>query len=340
MQPQNTPRQPQRPRRQRRRFSPRKALRLLLPPIVLIGLFVVMCTPTRHAEGDGSEITVTPADQQLEEEKTAVDLPAHELSLPDDSVPDNPDAEPDGLSEADSIPEVPAPLTIRNVHDLETDTISHHLAHLDEMPGPTRRIKVNYFGNLRQYFNDSNYIHWQEADLYGIEPLTDTRSHWQLRAPIVKVTSCEDFFIDSLVFSRPYLVPVAAGRLHEIGRRFRDSINARGGGDYRIKVTSLLRTPRTVKRLRRRNRNAIDSSVHQLGTTFDISYASFIASNADNPRSVDDLKGILAEVLRAMREEGKLWVKYERGQPCFHITARKKHPSEEKKEREEQNSKR
>ncbi|MDE5750275.1 MAG: hypothetical protein K2H87_05855, partial [Duncaniella sp.] len=29
------------------------------------------------------------------------------------------------------------------------------------------------------------------------------------------------------------------------------------------------------------------------------------------------------EVLRAMREEGKLWVKYERGQPCYHITARK-----------------
>lgn len=214
------------------------------------------------------------------------------------------------------------------VHDLETDTVSHHLARLPEMPEPTRDIKVNYFGNLRQYFNDSNYIHWQEAELYGIEPLTDTRSHWKLRSPIVKVTTCRDFYLDTLIYSRPYLVPSAAGRLHEIGRRFRDTIDARGGGDYRIKVTSLLRTPRTVKLLRRRNRNAIDSSVHQFGTTFDISYASFIADNADNPRSVDDLKGILAEVLKAMREEGKIWVKYERGQPCFHITARKVHESE------------
>lgn len=118
-------------------------------------------------------------------------------------------------------------------------------------------------------------------------------------------------------------MPEAASTLREIGHRFRDTIAARGGGDYRIKVTSVLRTPHTVKRLRRRNRNAIDSSVHQLGTTFDISYASFVASSPAPARSVDDLKGILAEVLKAMREENKIWVKYEVGQPCFHITARK-----------------
>lgn len=275
--------QTNRPRKQRRRFSLKKTLRLFLPIFLFIGLCVVLCTPARHSEGDGSVIA----------------------------------------DKAKELVEVVKVNKSSTVYDLETDTVSRYLARLDEMPEPTRRIKVNYFGNMRQYFNDSNYIHWEEAELYGIEPLTDTRSHWQLRSEIVKVTSCPDFYIDSLVYSRPYLVTTAAGRLHEIGRRFRDSINARGGGDYRIKVTSLLRTPRTVKLLRRRNRNAIDSSVHQLGTTFDISYASFIAENTDCPRSVDDLKGILGEVLKAMREEGKIWVKYERGQPCFHITARK-----------------
>lgn len=210
------------------------------------------------------------------------------------------------------------------VRDLErVDTVSYHKRHLEEMPEPTQRIKVNYFGSERAYFNDSNHVHLAEARQYGIDPLTDTRSHWRLRRPIVRVTSCEDFYVDTLIFSRPYLVPEAAGRLHEIGRRFRDTIEARGGGDYRIKVTSLLRTPQTVRRLRRRNRNAIDSSVHQYGTTFDISYAAFIADAPAPARSTDDLKGILGEVLRAMREEGKLWVKYERGQPCYHITARK-----------------
>ncbi len=162
----------------------------------------------------------------------------------------------------------------------------------------------------------------REAESYGLQPLSDTRSHWQLNRPIVKVTTCADYFLDTLIFSRPYLVPEAAATLREIGHRFRDTIAARGGGDYRIKVTSVLRTPQTVRRLRRRNRNAIDSSVHQLGTTFDISYASFVASSPAPARSVDDLKGILAEVLKAMREENKIWVKYEVGQPCFHITAR------------------
>lgn len=211
----------------------------------------------------------------------------------------------------------------RSVNDLEAvDTVTYYKCHLGYMPEPTQRMHVNYFGDMRRAFNDSNHIHWAEAETYGLAPLTDTRSHWKLRRPIVKVTSCEDYFIDTLVYSRPYLVPEAAGRLREIGRRFRDSIAARGGGDYRIKVTSLLRTPQTVKRLRRRNRNAIDSSVHQLGTTFDISYAVFIAGAETPARSTDDLKGVLGEVLRAMRDEGKLWVKYERGQPCFHITAR------------------
>ena len=210
-----------------------------------------------------------------------------------------------------------------NVDDLERiDTVTAHKIHLPEMPEPTVKMKVNYFGSERAYFNDSNHVHMAEAMAYGLRPLSDTRSHWQLDRQIVKVTSCEDFFVDSLRYSRPFLVPVAAARLREIGRRFRDTIQARGGGDYRIKVTSLLRTPKNVKLLRRRNRNAIDSSVHQLGTTFDISYAQFVAGSPAPARSVDDLKGVLAEVLRAMRSEGKLWVKFEVHQPCFHITAR------------------
>ncbi len=263
------------PRRQRRRFSPRKAARLFLPLFLFIGLCVVLCTPSGSEKG-GAESNV-----------------------------------------------VETPKKFRSVAAMASyDSTSHWTTHLQEMPSPTEKIHVNYFGNVRKVFNDSNYIHLQEAELYGIEPLTDTRSHWRLRSPIVKMVSCRDFFVDSLRHSRPYLVPVAAGRLHEIGRRFRDTLQTRGGGDYRIKVTSLLRTPRTVKRLRRVNRNAVDTSVHQYGTTFDISYAVFIADGDSPARSVDDLKGILSEVLKAMREEGKLWVKYERGQPCFHITAR------------------
>ncbi|MDE5693157.1 MAG: hypothetical protein K2I09_04465 [Duncaniella sp.] len=270
-------------KKRRRKINPLKVLRLLLPVILFIFLCVVMCVPS-----PGHDSSSESAEEIAAEQAPIVEL-----------------------------------FSGANVYDLEKlDTVSFYRRHLEKRPEPTQRMKVNYFGNLRPYFNDSNYIHWQEAESYGLQPLSDTRSHWQLSRPIVKVTTCADYFLDTLIFSRPYLVPEAAATLREIGHRFRDTIAARGGGDYRIKVTSVLRTPQTVRRLRRRNRNAIDSSVHQLGTTFDISYASFVASSPAPARSVDDLKGILAEVLKAMREENKIWVKYEVGQPCFHITAR------------------
>lgn len=278
--------------RRRRRFSPRKAARLFLPLIFFMALCIVMCVPNRpERPADAAEHR-----REQAEAKAGTAKPATK----------------------------PKRYKADDVNDLEKiDSVTFYQNHLPDMPEPTERIHVNYFGNLRQLFNDSNYVHWDEGERFGIEPITDTRSHWQLKRPIVKVTSCEDFWVDTLKFSRPYLVPEAAARLHEIGRRFRDTIAARGGGDYRLKVTSLLRTPHTIKRLRRRNRNAVDSSVHQLATTFDISYASYIANAPSPARSVDDLKGILAEVLRAMKFEGKIWVKYEVGQPCFHITARK-----------------
>lgn len=213
-------------------------------------------------------------------------------------------------------------LDVVTLSDLTTDSITPFMSHLDEMPEPCIDMHVNYLGhNYGMVFNDSNYIHWNEASKIGIEPLTNLSSHWKSTKGLQRIASCRDYFVEELKYSRPYLVPEAARMLKEIGRRFRDSIDARGGGNYRIKVTSVMRTPETVSRLRRRNSNAVDSSVHSLATTIDISHSSFICDDATVPRSVNDLKGILSEVLYAMRNEGKCCVKYERKQPCFHITA-------------------
>lgn len=207
-----------------------------------------------------------------------------------------------------------------NVSDTDSADIWNHP--LAEMPEPTVALPLKWHKTYSKEFNDSNYVHWAAAERIGIIPLSDTRSHWQLRRPLVKIVSCADFYVEPLTHSRPYLVPEAALMLHEIGRRFNDTLRVRGGGDYRIKVTSVLRTPESVSRLRRSNRNAVDSSVHQLGTTVDISYARFAADSRRIARSAVDLKAILAEVLDAMRSEGRCYVKYEHKQPCFHITVR------------------
>lgn len=193
------------------------------------------------------------------------------------------------------------------------------------MPGNTQKIRIKAIGHLREVFNDSNQVHWEAAESIGIKPLTDTRSHFAPGRDLVKVVSCRDYYVDELTYSSPYLVPEAATLLHEIGRRFNDSLAARGGGAYRIRVTSVLRTPESVSRLRRRNRNAVDSSVHQLGTTFDITYSRFACSDSSQPRrSAEDLKNLLAEVLYDLRKEGWCYIKFERQQPCYHVTARKR----------------
>lgn len=191
-----------------------------------------------------------------------------------------------------------------------------------EMPDATARLPLMWSGNYLTEFNDSNYVHWADAEQLGIEPLGDTRSHLYTSRPLVRIGSCRDYYLEELTHSRPYLVPEAAQLLHDIGARFNAILASNGTARYRIKVTSVLRTPQSVRRLRRANANAIDSSVHQLGTTFDISYARFIPDHPVPAYSSGDLKQALAAVLDSLRREGRCFIKHERSQPCFHISAR------------------
>lgn len=185
------------------------------------------------------------------------------------------------------------------------------------------RIRIHSVGPLRKVFNDSNHVQLQAAAQIGFRPIERDVDIMHLNRPVQRVTSCEDYYVDNLTHSYPYLVPEAAALLGDIGRAFRDSLQARGGGAYRIKVTSLLRTPATVKKLRRVNRNATGESTHSYGTTFDISYSKFICDDASAPRrTFEDLKNLLAEVLYRLREDGRCYVKYEVKQSCFHITVR------------------
>lgn len=196
-------------------------------------------------------------------------------------------------------------------------------AHLDSAPDENCvKMQVRNIGPLRKAFNDSNYIHLKAANELGTGIINNLTEAWYLPHPLVEIRSCPEFYVDKLTHSYPYLVPKAAGLLKEIGQRFNDSLQARGGGDYRLKVTSVMRTPATVKRLRRINKNATDVSAHQYGTTFDISYSRFICDSISVNRSFEDMKNLLGEILYDLREEGRCYVKFERRQSCFHITAR------------------
>lgn len=178
-------------------------------------------------------------------------------------------------------------------------------------------------GDYAIIFNDSNKRQWTSAEPIGIEPITDLNSIWRLRRPLVHIQTNKDFVVEELTQSYPYLVPEADSALHAIGKRFATKAKEATGSDYRVRVTSVLRTKSQVRNLQRSNKNAVDSSVHMLGTTVDISYVAFAdeyGRAVDNPK----LKPILAQVLYDMRRDGYIWVKYEKKQPCFHLSARKR----------------
>lgn len=177
-------------------------------------------------------------------------------------------------------------------------------------------------GRLAEVFRDTNDLQLTAARAVGLKPLQGLTGAYDTRHNVIKITSCDDYFVADLTYSMPYLVPRAAQLLHDIGRAFRDSVKARGGKEYRIKVTSLMRSSYSVSRLKRRNRAATDSSCHLYGTTFDISWTNFDCRDSSYIVSLEDLKNLLAEVIHKKREQGRCYAIYERKRGCFHITTR------------------
>lgn len=286
------------------------------------------------SHGHGEDLMAETAPEQpetVQPEPQPATLPDPAATVPD-SQPTAP-ASPVAVSaEAVTSPEeeetAPSKEALTNLLALldPSDTIrsrNPYVQHFDSMPPGGIKMRINPLGmTLRRAFNDSNYLHIATAEKIGIKPVNSLRNAWEGGRKLQRLESCEAFYLDNLTHSLPYLVPKAHKLLTDIGLAFRDSLRQRGGGDYRVKVTSVLRTPRLVKRLRRRNRNAVDTSAHLYGTTFDISYAKFICDSTRTPRTQEDLKNLLGEVVDQMRRQGRCYVKYEYKQACFHITAR------------------
>ncbi len=177
-------------------------------------------------------------------------------------------------------------------------------------------------GRLRAIFNDSNHVQLVAANQNGIKPITSLALAYRQNVPLVKMTTTNIYYVDSMRNAMPYLVPKAATLLRDIGQAFHDTIIARGGKDYRIRVTSMLRSEWSVSKLQRRNRVAVEQSCHLYGTTFDISWVKFDCLDPSYQISLESLKNILAEIIYNFREQGRCYAIFEGRQGCFHITVR------------------
>ena len=139
---------------------------------------------------------------------------------------------------------------------------------------------------------------------------------------LVRITDCPYYRVDHLTHSVPYLTKGASELLEIIGKDFQKSLKKHKLGSYRIIVTSVLRTEEDVRRLMKKNNNAVKKSTHQYATTFDITYSRF--DHVSGKRAtLKQLKYLLGEVLSHLRDKGHCYVMHERQQPCFHITSRR-----------------
>ncbi len=187
---------------------------------------------------------------------------------------------------------------------------------------------VSYPGRTFSYkdkFRDTQAKQEQAARAIGLStPPQNRQQAAKMRSQLTHIKTNQNFVVDSLTHSIPYLVPAAATELESIGAEFADILQRNNLPHYRFYVTSVLRTKDDVKHLQKSgNINATTNSCHCYGTTFDLAYYRYDkVTRTREYMHQDNLKLVLGQVLLNHQRAGKIYVKYEHKQACFHITVR------------------
>ena len=174
-------------------------------------------------------------------------------------------------------------------------------------------------------FNDLQTKQHEAASRIGLaRPPKDRADAASMRKSLVQITTNDNYIVDSLTHSVPYLIPAAKRELDAIGAEWADILSRNGLPHYRFYVTSVLRTQEDIKYLQRSgNINSVTQSCHCYGTTFDLAYMRYDKVTRTNLyMHEDNLKLVLGQVLLNHQRAGRIYVKYEWKQSCFHITVR------------------
>ena len=210
-------------------------------------------------------------------------------------------------------------VAVRPESEEEDEEIQVTIIETNRVAYPGRTIKYS------EKFRDNNPCHLNVAKVCGLTTPPSTRAvAEQMVDQLQQIETCDNYIVDPLTHSVPYLVPTAAKRLDSIGMEFADILQRNGLPHYRFYVTSMLRTQEDIDALQRTNGNSVKNSAHNYGTTFDLAYMRYdkVTPTADY-MTEDNLKLVLGQVLLNQQRAGKIYVKYEYKQSCFHVTARK-----------------
>ena len=190
--------------------------------------------------------------------------------------------------------------------------------HLVVYPGRTFSYKLK--------FNDLHAKQHAVASMIGLpRPPQDRDDAASMRKQLVEIKSNENYIVEELTHSVPYLIPCAKRELDSIGEEWADILKRNNLPHYRFYVTSVLRTQEDIRFLQKSgNINSVTQSCHCYGTTFDLAYMRYEkVTNTRDYMHEDNLKLVLGQVLLNHQRAGKIYVKYEAKQSCFHITVRK-----------------
>lgn len=189
--------------------------------------------------------------------------------------------------------------------------------HLVAYPGRTFSYKHK--------FNDLQSKQIQAAQAIGLpRPPRDREDAAAMRKHLTLIATNDNYVVEELTHSVPYLVPAAKRELDAIGAEWADILQRNGLPHYRFYVTSVLRTQEGIERLQKSgNVNSVSKSCHCYGTTFDLAYVRYNkVTRTRDYMTEDNLKLVLGQVLLNHQRAGKIYVKYERKQSCFHVTVR------------------
>ena len=179
--------------------------------------------------------------------------------------------------------------------------------------------------NYRIKFNDMQMKQHAVASVIGLSrPPKDRDDAASMRKQLVEIKTNDNYIVDSLTHSVPFLIPSAKHELDSIGEEWADILRRNNLPHYRFYVTSVLRTQEDIKYLQRSgNINSVTQSCHCYGTTFDLAYMRYnkVTRTRDYMHE-DNLKLVLGQVLLNHQRAGKIFVKYEAKQSCFHVTVR------------------
>ena len=165
-------------------------------------------------------------------------------------------------------------------------------------------------------FQDGLSAHESAYNYEGIKPKTEFNDLQKLvdNHTLIEIQTTKNYIVEPMDASLPALLPKGIKFIDRLASDYRALCEQKNIEYIPFRITSATRTKKSVKELRKRNKNAIENSVHLKGKTMDITYIT-------SKKHVKQ-KELFVQALAKLKEKGLCYVKYEVGMKCLHITCR------------------